>query len=111
MTKTSVPITVFARTTSSLAHTYQVIVPIDLAQVFKPWGPLPGVAEVRDQTGTWNRPGTSRQTWFTDGSNVDERLTEIAEGHGFAYELSGFTNVLAKPPVGSARPSSVSRWG
>ncbi|MFI9169826.1 SRPBCC family protein [Streptomyces lincolnensis] len=96
MTRTSVPITVFARTTSSPAHTYQVIVPIDLAQVFKPWGPLPGVAEVRDQTGTWNRPGTSRQTWFTDGSKADERLTEIAEGHGFAYELSGFTNVLAK---------------
>ncbi|MFJ8782310.1 hypothetical protein [Streptomyces sp. NPDC102476] len=70
--------------------------PIDLAQVVKLWGPLPGVAEVRDQTGTWNRPETSRQTWFTDSSEADERLTEIAEGHGFAYELSGFTNVLAK---------------
>ncbi|WP_406173273.1 hypothetical protein [Streptomyces canus] len=82
MTKTSVPITVFARTTSSPAHTYQVIVPIDLAQVFKPWGPFPGVAEVRDQTGTWNRPGTSRQIWFTDGSKADERLPRSRKGTG-----------------------------
>ncbi len=89
MTQTSVPITVFARTTSSPAHTYQVIVPIDLAQVFKLWGPLPGVAEMRDQTGTWNRPETSRQTWFTDGSEADERLTETAEGHGFAETSAG----------------------
>ncbi|WP_369160464.1 hypothetical protein [Streptomyces sp. R02] len=51
MTNTSVPVTVFARTTSSPAHTCQVTVPIVLAQVFKPWGPFPGVAEVRDQTG------------------------------------------------------------
>lgn len=58
MTKKSVPITVFARTTSGPAHTHRVIVPIDLPQVFKPWGPFPGVAEVRDQTGTWDRPGT-----------------------------------------------------
>jgi hypothetical protein len=62
MTKTSVPITDFARTTSSPAHTYQVIAPTDLTHVFKPWDLLPGVAEVRDQTGTWNRPGTPRQT-------------------------------------------------
>ncbi|CAL9282482.1 hypothetical protein [Streptomyces sp. SudanB66_2053] len=74
MNTTSVPVTVFARTTSSPAHTCQVTVPIDLAQVFKPWGPFPGVAEVRDQTGPWNRPGTSRRTWFTDGSKADERL-------------------------------------
>lgn len=96
MTTTSVPITVFAHTTSSPEHTYRVIVPIDLPAVFKPWGPFPGVAEVRGQTGAWDRPGASRQTWFTDGSKADERLTEIAQGHGFAYELSGFTNVLAK---------------
>ncbi|SDF42205.1 Polyketide cyclase / dehydrase and lipid transport [Lentzea fradiae] len=96
MTTKSVPITVFARTTTSPAHTHRVIVPIDLSLVFQRWGPFPGVAGVREQTGDWDRRGESRETWFTDGSHAAEQLTEVVPGHGFAYELSGFTNVLAK---------------
>jgi hypothetical protein len=95
-TDRTVPITVFARSSAAPEHAYRVIVPIDLSTVFKPWGPFPGISGVQGQTGPWDRAGVSRRPRFTDGSEAVERLTEITEGHGFAYELTGFTNVLAQ---------------
>jgi hypothetical protein len=92
----TVPITVFARTSAAPADAFRVIAPVDLSSVFRPWGPFPGVTAVEGQTAAWDRPGVSRRTRFTDGSQANEALTEYTEGHGFAYELTGFTNVLAK---------------
>ncbi|MFI5843106.1 SRPBCC family protein [Catenuloplanes sp. NPDC051500] len=92
----TVPITVFARTSATPGTAFRVIVPIDLSAVFRPWGPFPGIAGVEGQTAAWDRAGVSRRPRFTDGSEAVETLTEYTDGHGFAYQLTGFTNVLAR---------------
>lgn len=53
-------------------------------------GVLPGVAEVRDQTGAWVAAGQTRTLVLTDGGTVKETLTAAAEPL-FAYDLSTFT--------------------
>ncbi len=117
-TDRTVPITVFARTTASPATTFRIIAPIDLSRVFRPFGPLPGVARVEGQTAAWDRPGVSRNPVFTDGSRAREMLTEYVNNHGFAYELTGFTNVLARLAAGVRGefsflpdgPGTIIRW-
>ncbi|MFG1923133.1 SRPBCC family protein [Cryptosporangium sp. NPDC048952] len=99
-TDTTVPITVFARTSAAPADAFRIIAPIDLSKVFIADRLFPGIAEVTGQTDSWDHPGVSRHPRFTDGSTVTESLTEYVEGHGFAYELTGFTNALAALAVG-----------
>ncbi|WP_127479075.1 SRPBCC family protein [Nocardioides pantholopis] len=96
----TVPVTVFARTTAPPADTFEIIAPIDLATVFHPVFPFPGVTEVRNQTESWDHPGPSRTPTFDDGSQATERLTEYVASQGFAYELTEFTNVLGRLAAG-----------
>lgn len=88
------PITVFARTFAPPSVAFRIVVPIDLSAVFLADRILPGVARVADQHEEWNHVGPSRRPIFTDGSEANERLTEYAAPHGFAYELTDFTNAL-----------------
>ena len=99
-TDKTVPVTVFARTSASPAAAFRIIVPIDLTTVLDAVFPFPGVAHVLNQTETWDHAGPSRTPQFDDGSQASERLTEYVEGQGFAYELTDFTNVLAKLAAG-----------
>lgn len=66
---------------------------------------LPGVIEVRDQTGAWDAVGQTRTLVLTDGGTVKETLTAVSEPT-FAYGLSTFTGffrrLLASGPVGVA---------
>ncbi|GLY01314.1 MULTISPECIES: SRPBCC family protein [Actinoplanes] len=93
-TDRTVPITVFARTSATPAVTFRIIAPIDLSRVFVADRLFPGIAGVEDQTSDWDHAGVSRRPRFTDGSHATEALTEYVDGHGFAYELTGFTNAL-----------------
>ncbi|WP_033341519.1 SRPBCC family protein [Catenuloplanes japonicus] len=99
-TDRTVPITVFARTPATPAVAFRIIAPIDLRRVFLADRFFPGIAEVSDQTDTWDHAGVARRPRFTDGSQATEALTEYVEGHGFAYELTGFTNALATLALG-----------
>jgi hypothetical protein len=90
----TVPVTVLARTAAPPSVAFRVIAPIDLSSVFDAVAPFPGVVRVLDQDGAWDRAGRSRTPQFDDGSQAAEHLTEYVEGHGFAYELTGFTNAL-----------------
>lgn len=96
----TVPITLQQRTSITPAQAWEFIMPIDLTRVFKPVAPFPGVAGVTNQTDTWDHPGPTRNPLFTDGSSADEQLTECVEGASFAYQLTGFTNVLRHLAVG-----------
>jgi hypothetical protein len=97
---TTVPITVFARTAVDPDFTFRVVAPVDLPTVFKADRFFPGIKSVSGQTGSWDHAGVSRHPLFDDGSTVTEMLTEYVEGHGFAYELTGFTNALKNLAVG-----------
>jgi len=90
----TVPVTVQTRTTLSPRAAFDIIVPIDLSLVFTGWGPFPGVRGAKNQTGAWDAAGQSRNPDLSDGSTAVERLTEYTAPHSFAYELTGFTDVL-----------------
>ncbi|MFG1608687.1 SRPBCC family protein [Actinoplanes sp. NPDC049265] len=96
----TVPITVFARTSAAPDHAFRVVAPIDLTTVFKADRFFPGITSVSGKNGTWDHPGVSRHPRFDDGSTVNEQLTEYVAGHGFAYELTGFTNALKNLAAG-----------
>jgi hypothetical protein len=91
----TVPITVQQRSILAPADSMALIAPVDLTRVFHPVAPFPGVARVTNQTESWDHPGPSRNPHFTDGSQVNEQLTEYAAGSSFAYQLTGFTNALS----------------
>ncbi|MEV1077506.1 SRPBCC family protein [Streptomyces sp. NPDC050211] len=96
----TVPITVQRRTSVAPAIAFRLIVPIDLTSVFHRVAPFPGVKGVANQTEAWDHVGPTRNPQFDDGSQADERLTEYTEGSSFAYQLTGFTNILSRLAVG-----------
>src|SRR4051812_40926245 len=96
----TVSITVQQRTSVAPSDAFRVITPIDLATVFKPVTPFPGVKSVANQTEAWDHAGPTRNPQFDDGSQADEQLTEYTDGSSFAYQLTGFTNALARLAVG-----------
>ena len=99
-TDRTVSITVQQRSPVTPAEAFRVIAPIDLTAVFHPVAPFPGVSNVANQTEAWDHAGPTRNPQFDDGSQADEQLTEYTEGTSFAYQLTGFTNVLSRLAVG-----------
>jgi polyketide cyclase/dehydrase/lipid transport protein len=96
----TVPITVQQRTSAAPGDAFRLIVPIDLPSVFHRVAPFPGITRVAHQTEAWDHVGPTRNPQFDDGSQADEQLTEYTEGVSFAYQLTGFTNVLARLAAG-----------
>lgn len=96
----TVPITVQQRSRLTPADSMALIAPIDLSTAFHPLAPFPGVASVTNQTEAWDHPGPTRNPQFTDGTQVDEQLTEYTPGSSFAYQLTNFTNALSKLACG-----------
>ncbi|MFI9566146.1 SRPBCC family protein [Streptomyces rishiriensis] len=96
----TVPITVQRRTSVAPAHAFRRIVPIDLSSVFHRVAPFPGVKGVANQTEAWDHVGPTRNPQFDDGSQANEQLIEYTEGSSFAYQLTGFTNVLSRLAAG-----------
>lgn len=56
---------------------------------------LPGVVEVRDQTGAWDAVGQTRTLVLTDGGTVKETLALVTPPT-FAYDLSTFTGFFGR---------------
>ena len=50
----------------------------------------------KNQTGAWDHVGASRNPILSDGTTASETLTEYTVGHSFAYEVTGFTNILGR---------------
>jgi hypothetical protein len=91
-----VPVTVELPCQAPPAEALEIIAPMDLSLIFKGWGPFPAVRGANNQTGVWDTPGRTRNPDLSDGTTAIERLTEYTPGHSFAYELSGFTNMLSR---------------
>ena len=99
-TDRTVPITVQQRSRLTPASSMSFIAPIDLSTIFHPVAPFPGVTGVANQTEAWDHAGPSRNPQFTDGSQANEQLIEYTPGSSFAYQLTGFTNMLSRLAVG-----------
>lgn len=76
--------------------------PIPLTTIFRRWyGPIPPVAEVRDQHGEWGTAGQTRVVAFTGAGSMREQLTSVDPPWSFGYAITGITGPLGLL-VGSA---------
>ena len=92
--------TVSARSALPPARALEVMAPISLPATFTGWGPFPAVTGVETQTGGWDAVGQTRRPQLADGGEVTETVVEYTAGVGFAYELTGFTDVFDRIVVG-----------
>jgi hypothetical protein len=91
-----VPVAVHETTAASAPAAFRIAVPIDLTLIFTGFGPLPAVTGIREQTGAWDHVGVSRKPVLSDGTTAFERVTDYDPPSYFAYEVSGFTNILGR---------------
>lgn len=75
-------------------ESYDISGPVDPTRFYPKFGPLPAVVEVRNQSGTWDTPGRTRQLMLSDGGHVIETITDAASPNLFAYELSDFQKLF-----------------
>ena len=69
--------------------------PLPLTTIFSHWyGPIPPVAEVREQEGEWGTAGQTRVVAFKGGGGMREELTKVDPPHAFGYVLTGITGPL-----------------
>ena len=90
----SFTVTAAADVRAPVAHTFDVIVPVDLSLIFRGRWPLPAVVATRDQTGDWDGAGQTRAVVFSGGGSARERLTGYERPRSFAYTVSDFGGVL-----------------
>jgi hypothetical protein len=90
----SFSVTVQIEVAASQIETFEHIVPIDLASIFKGYGPLPAVKSTQNQTGAWNAVGQTRAVILSDGSSAQELLTKYEHPHYFSYTVRDFSGVL-----------------
>jgi Polyketide cyclase / dehydrase and lipid transport len=69
--------------------------PIPLTTIFSRWyGPIPPVAEVREQEGEWGIAGQTRVVAFKGGGGMHEELTSVDPPRSFGYVITGITGPL-----------------
>ncbi|CAO1652456.1 SRPBCC family protein [Salinibacterium sp. NYA9b] len=83
-----------ARTRASARQAYDYSGPIDPAQFYPRFGPLPAVVTVLEQSGTWDAVGHTRRLVLSDGGHVVETITNADSPELFAYELSDFQKLF-----------------
>jgi hypothetical protein len=97
----TVDVTVTAHAAAPPETAFDVIVPIDLAAIFKRYLLLPPVAGVRDQSGPWDAPGRTRTVLLGDGTKAPEHLTAVDRPHGFGYHVGPFPRPLSLLAAGA----------
>ena len=81
---------------ASRTHTWNVATSLTPVGYYTRAGFLPGVTEVRDQTGNWDKPGQTRQLMLSDGGWVIERTTNVEPYGFFAYNLADFQKIFKR---------------
>jgi hypothetical protein len=81
---------------ASCTQTWNTATPLTPVGYYPKSGLLPGVAEVRDQTGNWDKPGQTRQLILSDGGWVIEHTTNVEPYGFFAYNLTDFQKVFKR---------------
>lgn len=108
--------TAFARSPLPPAVLLARIAEFPIPAMFVGWRVFPAVTSVDEVA--WDHVGASRVHRLADGGRVTETMVEWTPGHGFAYELIGFTDVFGRLVRGvrgewSAAPDgtgSIVRW-
>lgn len=83
-----VAVTVWRRVDAGLVEAFEVVVPIELARVFRGYGPLPAVTGTEGEAGRWgSADGQSRTVLLADGGRLRETVLHAAEPGLFRYEV------------------------
>jgi Polyketide cyclase / dehydrase and lipid transport len=76
---------------------FDVVVAEDvLPKVLHRWGPIPGVAGTRDNTGPWDQPGSERTVVLEDGNTGRERVLDWVRPSRFEYRVDAFTGAFGR---------------
>jgi hypothetical protein len=87
-------ITVKAHSKAPQQKAFDIVLPIDLPQVFTGYGPIPAVKSVEHFDDGWNAAGQSRQINLADGSHGIEHMLTFENGKSFGYEIRPFTGLV-----------------
>jgi Polyketide cyclase / dehydrase and lipid transport len=82
-----VPVTVWRRVAADLEAAFDVVVPIDLAAVFRGSALLPAVTHTDGGSERWGTVGQHRTVHLADGGQLDERIVEVHRPGLFRYEV------------------------
>lgn len=70
--------------------------PIPLTTIFRRWyGPIPPIAEVREQQGEWGTVGQTRVVLLTGGGSMREELISVDPPRSFGYVLTDISGPMA----------------
>jgi hypothetical protein len=84
--------TVTASTGEDRAALFARFIPVRLEDILTGWGPVPAVVKTSNQSGPWDRVGSSRTVHLRDGSTAREAVTDCRAPSYFAYTVEDFTN-------------------
>jgi hypothetical protein len=77
-----------------LEQAWTLVFESDVTEVSQPWGPIPGVVDVRDEEPGFPYGGATRVLVNSDGSTVVERFTRIDPPHVSEYTITDLTNAF-----------------
>lgn len=77
-----------------IEHVFPAITSHDATKFYPKWGVLPGVVQVRDESGPWDVVGQTRQLVMSDASTFTETITDFDVDELFAYTLTDFTRLF-----------------
>ena len=86
--------TVDALADATPKSTWQCVARLDPAKFYPKQGPLPAVASVITQSGSWDTVGRTRTLGLSDGGHVIETITHANSPTFFAYDLTDFQKLL-----------------
>ncbi len=88
--------TVRARIAKPRAALFDYFIPIELPRILLGYGPVPAVAATSDQSGPWDRVGSTRTVHLADGSSAREQVSACDRPAFFAYRVSEISSYLAR---------------
>lgn len=122
MTK-PIPVSVRHTARADIGQTFDIASMVDLNKIFTGYLFLPAVTEVRNQSGSWDHAGVSRNPVFANGKGAFEQITTHTRPTYFDYDVSKFTNILGRlvsgahgswtfspEPSASGEPATLIEW-
>ncbi|GJL93937.1 MAG: hypothetical protein DHS20C05_03420 [Hyphococcus sp.] len=84
-----------------IAHVFSIAAGYDPRDLIQPFGPLPGINDVKGHDAPWSAIGQQRHFTLSDKSSVSETMTAISQPQSYSYDISNFTGLFASLVCGA----------
>ncbi len=88
--------TVRTRIAKPRAALFDYFIPIELPRILLGYGPIPAVVATSEQSGPWDRVGSTRTVRLADRSTACEQVTACERPEFFAYRVSEISSQLGR---------------